>query len=188
MCFFSWPQRYFLLALVTVLAIGDVGLARPVGRGVRWSGSRLGVNYGYFAGPYRGGYGRGYGNYYGYWPSYYGGGYAYPAYVPQNAPAYVNEQRSYYPPPQPATPAPATATIELYVPANAEVWFQGKETRMTGTLRRFVTPPLNPGVDYSYELRVRWTDASGEVQDQTREVVAQAGRQVILNFQDASKK
>lgn len=193
MCSMSCSQRYFLLALVTVLAVGDISLAGPFGRGGRRSYNavnNLGVDYGSFAGPYRGGYGRGYRNY-GYGPGYYYGDYSYPVYnsVPSYAPPPpVNEQRSYYPPAQPATPAPTTATIELYVPASAEVWFQGKKTSQTGTLRHFVTPPLSPGTDYSYELRARWTDSSGQVQDQTQEVTVQAGRQVILNLQEAPKK
>jgi uncharacterized protein (TIGR03000 family) len=185
--------RTFVLALMTVLVVGETALARPWARvaGGRRSWNRvndLGVDTGAFAGPYRGGQGRPYGNYY--WPSYYGG-YAYPVYgdaAPSYAPAPVYQQRSYYPPPQPATPAPATATIELYVPANAEVWFQGRKTNQTGTLRRFVTPPLNADAASSYELKVRWKDADGQVQEQTRDVTVQPGSQIVLNLQEAPRQ
>jgi uncharacterized protein (TIGR03000 family) len=179
----------FWLALVIALAIGDTCLAAGWGgggggRAGGWFGSQfnsLGVNYGYYGGPYRGGYGTGGGGL----GLGYGGDTYYPPSSGQGAPA--NDQRA-YPPPQPATPQPATATIELYVPENAEVWFQGRKTNLTGTLRRFITELLPPGVDYAYELRVRWTDANGQVQDQTRQVIAQAGRQLILNLQEATKK
>jgi uncharacterized protein (TIGR03000 family) len=178
-------RRCCLLALAATLALADLSLAGPFGRGGRVS--NVGVDYGFFRGPYRGGYGgRGNGN--GYAPSYYDGfDYGPQYYYPPPPPQTGEEQRSYYPP-QPATPQPATATIELYVPANAEVWFQGRKTTQTGTLRRFITTPLPPGVDYSYEMQVRWTDANGQVQEQTRQVVAQAGRQVIVNLQEAPKK
>jgi len=168
-----------LLTLATLLTLSDVSVA---GRG----GGRIGVNYGYFRGAYRGGDGgRGWNN--GYWPGFYGG-YDY-GYVPSYYPP-PDDQRSYYPPPQAAVPppAPATATIELYVPPSAEVWFQGKKTTQTGTLRRFVTPPFSPGTTFTYELRIRYTDASGEVQDQTRSVTVQPGQQLILNLQEAPKK
>jgi uncharacterized protein (TIGR03000 family) len=180
----SCLQRSFLLALATVLAIGDVCLAGPPGGGGGFFGGRfnsLGVNYGYFTGPYRGGYGNGSGGGLG----LYGGD----TYVPPANPAPpANDQRPSSPPPQATLPPPTTATIDLYVPENAEVWFQGKKTSLTGTLRRFITEPLTPSYDYGYELRVRWTDAKGAVKDQTRQVIAQAGRQVIINLQNASNK
>jgi uncharacterized protein (TIGR03000 family) len=182
----SFMSRCHVLALVTLLAVSDFCLAG------RFGGGRTGVNYGYFPGRYRGGYGGRYWNN-GYWPGYYGGydyGYVPSYYPPTYYPQPTDEQRSYYPPAQPAIqpPAPATATIELYVPPSAEVWFQGKKTTQTGTVRRFVTPPFSPGTTFTYDVRIRWTDANGEVQDETRNVTVTPGQQLILNFQEAPKK
>jgi len=85
--------------------------------------------------------------------------------------------RSFYPP---GTNLPAT--IELNVPADAQVWFNGQATTQTGTARRFVTPPLNPESDYSYELKVRY-NKDGEPKEETRTISVVAGglRQVNLN-------
>jgi len=78
--------------------------------------------------------------------------------------------RSYYPPNASSLPA----TIELVVPADAQVWFNGQATAQTGTVRRFVTPPLNPDNDYSYELKVRWSK-DGQPTEETRTITVVAG-------------
>jgi uncharacterized protein (TIGR03000 family) len=80
------------------------------------------------------------------------------------------DYRSYYPPNAAALPA----TIELVVPANAQVWFNGQATAQTGTVRRFVTPPLNADNDYSYELKVRW-DKDGQPAEESRTITVVAG-------------
>lgn len=195
-------HRSALLAVLTLLIASDAGLAAPRGRAIgRWRSNYnydpvrdLGVDTGAFSGPYQGGgYGPLYRNY-NYWPNYYYGGYGYPVYPDPSSPGYstpsapVTEQRSYYPPQQPVAPAPTTATIDLYVPASAEVWLNGQKTNQSGTLRRFVTPPLNANAHSTYELRVRYTGQDGKVVDETREVAVEAGQQVVLNLQPAPKK
>ena len=45
---------------------------------------------------------------------------------------------------------------------------------LAGTVRRFVTPPLNPDNDYSYELKVRW-DKDGQPTEETRTISVVAG-------------
>jgi uncharacterized protein (TIGR03000 family) len=54
------------------------------------------------------------------------------------------------------TPAEASARFDLTVPEGAEVWFDGAKTTQTGSLRRFVTPPLTAGRKHTYEVRVAW--------------------------------
>jgi len=51
--------------------------------------------------------------------------------------------------------ADTSAHITLRVPADAQVWFDGKATKQTGTLRQFNSPPLTPGKKFVYEVRVR---------------------------------
>lgn len=200
-------MRYFILAALGLVLATEVSQAAP--RGVR-GGFRYGANtynpvrdlgsdIGAFSGPYRGGYGGrpyyyGYGNY----PYGYYGGFSYPVYDstfygPSYVPAApVAEQRSFYPPqeqqPAAAAPAATTATIDLYVPADAEVWLNGQKTNKTGALRRFVTPPLNASVHSTYEVRVRYTGQDGKEVDETREIEVEPGRQVLLNMQPAPKK
>jgi uncharacterized protein (TIGR03000 family) len=48
------------------------------------------------------------------------------------------------------------AHISLRVPADAQVWFDGKLTKQTGTQRLYDSPPLPPGKKFRYEVRVRW--------------------------------
>jgi uncharacterized protein (TIGR03000 family) len=97
----------------------------------------------------------------------------------------VEDYSSYYPPaagdvvqppvPQSATPAQQdnAAHLMVYVPANAQLWFNGTPTQLTGTQREFFSPPLTPGQMYHYEIRARWME-NGRPVDVTRTVAVQA--------------
>jgi len=76
----------------------------------------------------------------------------------------------------------ATASIEMTVPANAEVWLDGQKSQQTGTARAFVTPPLERGQTFRYDLRVRWTAPGDIVVDVTRPIQVQGGRQTTVGF------
>jgi uncharacterized protein (TIGR03000 family) len=56
-------------------------------------------------------------------------------------------------------------TITVRVPANAEVWMQGKKMSETGTERRFTLPALDPQATYDYDVRVTWSDNGRKVSD-----------------------
>jgi uncharacterized protein (TIGR03000 family) len=73
------------------------------------------------------------------------------------------------------------AVIRLRVPANAQVWFDNKPTSLTGALRRFFSEGLQPGKDYSYQIRVRWTEG-GRAVEQTRKITFRSGDQLTLNL------
>lgn len=45
-----------------------------------------------------------------------------------------------------------TVTLEVYLPKNAQLLIEGQDTRSTGTMRRFVSPPLAPG-KYIYTVK-----------------------------------
>jgi uncharacterized protein (TIGR03000 family) len=77
-----------------------------------------------------------------------------------------------------------TARIQLRVPANAQVWFDGDKTSQTGNLRPFITPDLKPGVDYAYEIRVRWME-EGQTREQKRKVTFRSGDRLTLNLTQA---
>ena len=49
-----------------------------------------------------------------------------------------------------------TARVEVRLPADAELWFEGQKTAQTGTDRSFHSPELQPGQDYVYNVRARW--------------------------------
>jgi uncharacterized protein (TIGR03000 family) len=80
----------------------------------------------------------------------------------------------------------ATARITMMVPGNAEVWFNGVQTRATGSVREYQSPPLVPGDRYAYEIRARWNDNGREV-TQTQRVQVTAGSRVQVNFPVPSK-
>ena len=78
--------------------------------------------------------------------------------------------------------APSPATIEVLVPANAQIFIDGVKTTQSGSSRSFVTPALAPGKTFSYEMRVHWTAADGLTVDLTRTVHVKAGRETKVGF------
>src|SRR5260370_27645314 len=50
------------------------------------------------------------------------------------------------------------ALIDVLVPADAEIWFDGAKTVQNGEFRQFVSPPLMPGHDFFYEIKARWME------------------------------
>jgi len=65
--------------------------------------------------------------------------------------------------------------VNVTVPADAAVWFDGAPTTTTGTVREFVTPPLTPGNHYTYTVRARWMDRGQEVTQTQRVTVTLGG-------------
>jgi uncharacterized protein (TIGR03000 family) len=66
-------------------------------------------------------------------------------------------------PPAAAAPSAPVAEIDLTVPADADVWFQGIKVKQTGTVRFLVTPPLKSGRSYNYEVRATYSENGREV-------------------------
>jgi uncharacterized protein (TIGR03000 family) len=75
----------------------------------------------------------------------------------------------------------STAYIDVRVPANAELWFEGVKTRQKGQLRRFVSPPLTPGRRFTYNLRATWK-VNGKKVTERRRIVVRAGDWVSLDW------
>jgi uncharacterized protein (TIGR03000 family) len=76
----------------------------------------------------------------------------------------------------------SSAEMVLRIPPGAEVWFNGtKALSQTGSVRPFVTPALEPGWDYAYEVRVRWRE-NGRPVEQTRHILVRAGDRLALNL------
>jgi hypothetical protein len=135
-------------------------------------GSGLG---GYGLGGY--GYGGGYGS--GYGSGYYGGNSYY-----NTAP--VQDYQSFYPPSDNGGSIPAYSEngrgrIEVHVPANAQIIWNGAPSALTGPTRAYLTLPLGPaGATHTFEAR--WTDANGQVVSQTRTVQAMPNQAVTVDF------
>jgi uncharacterized protein (TIGR03000 family) len=187
-----------------MLMTPGISSAQRRGGGGGWSGGGAWRGGGW--GGYRGGYGgyRGYGGYGGYWGGFwpgfglgyasgyrgYGYGYNYPSeygayyYEPSYASVEPSATPSYYysPPDTAADVNPNVASIEVRVPVNAEIWFEGEKTSQTGAVRHFQSPELQPGKTFTYDVRARWTDAAGKEVDRTKQVKVQAGARVGVDF------
>jgi uncharacterized protein (TIGR03000 family) len=92
-----------------------------------------------------------------------------------------SQVRRYFPERE-VTPDPNSATMNVRVPADAAIWFQGAKTGQRGEERTFVSPPLEPGRAYTYEVRARWNQDGKEV-EQTRQVRVRAGETVKVDFE-----
>jgi uncharacterized protein (TIGR03000 family) len=127
-----------------------------------------------------------YGGYYGAWPSYYSS-YPYSSYSDYypdayssdwSSPAYDSGYYGYY---GDVTSSDARALINLSVPADAEIWFEGSKMTSTGSVREYQSPPLEPGGRYTYDIRARWEENGHEV-TQTQQIEVTAGTRVDVHF------
>src|SRR5262249_55373084 len=84
-----------------------------------------------------------------------------------------------------ASPTDKPARIEISLPADADLWFDGTKTRQTGSARQFVTPPLAAGQEYSYEVMATWKD-KGQAVTETRRVTVRAGDRTTVSFAKTS--
>jgi uncharacterized protein (TIGR03000 family) len=84
----------------------------------------------------------------------------------------------------PQVDLPALAVVEVLVPADAEVSFFGQKTERQGGVRRFVTPPLEPGKVYYYDIQVRWRENGRELV-RNRSVAVTAGARQSVDFRTA---
>lgn len=75
-----------------------------------------------------------------------------------------------------------TALVTVRVPdPNAEVWIEGQRTQQRGASREFVSPPLNPDKNYTYEIRARWTENGRDV-ERTKSVPVRANGTATVDF------
>jgi uncharacterized protein (TIGR03000 family) len=184
--------------------------AQQVRVGVGVSSGRGGYGgYGGYYGGY-GPYNRGYGYYGGYgYPrsgvsvgiglgaaSFYAPGYGYAPlytnryytpYVPVYVPYSTESSATYIVQPPPAQypvtdqTADSGVRIEVRVPANAQVLFDGAATTQTGPVRRFVSPALTPGHDYLYTISATWTENNQPV-TQARKLTVRAGGSYVVDL------
>jgi uncharacterized protein (TIGR03000 family) len=156
--------------------VGGLGLA-GFGLGLG-AGLGLGLGAGGF-GLGGGGYGLG-GGYGPYLP--YGGGYGGgPSVVVVNPPA-APPAAPGAPPAQTQPPPDNAAHLQLVVPANAEVLFDGEKTTQAGPTREFVSPPLTSGKVFNYTITVRYTDAEGKPVNDKRVIYVRANDWFRIDF------
>ena len=97
------------------------------------------------------------------------------------ASAPITRSQSYYYAPAETSPVNNTVTLNLTVPADAKIWIEGSPTAVGGSLRQFVSPPIQPGHDYTYHIQVSWTQDGREVTSK-REFPVHAGDVINLSF------
>lgn len=73
------------------------------------------------------------------------------------------------------------ATLIVRVPAEAQLIIGSQSTSQTGRERRFVSPELVPGYDYSYQLEASWVENGREKKAQ-RTVRFRPGETAVVDF------
>jgi len=78
-----------------------------------------------------------------------------------------------------------TATLNVRLPAQAELYIQDKKMGQTGVNRTFVTPPLAEGQTYLYRIKAVWS-ANGYERVVKRTVIVAAGDHASLSILGAA--
>jgi len=140
---------------------GPSGVGIGIGVNSGYGVNRYGVNNGYYSQP----------NIIGGTTSTYQGYQSY--YPPTDVGAPVNYTNS--------TPNDGRGRIVVNVPANAQVFWNGSQSTLTGSTRLYGTLPLSP--DGSVQrFEARWTGSDGQPVAQTREVRAMPNATVTVDF------
>jgi uncharacterized protein (TIGR03000 family) len=84
-------------------------------------------------------------------------------------------------------PSDNVALVDVHLPSDANLWFEGVRMTQGGTTRRFVSPPLVRGQGYTYEVRASWTENGQEVA-RDRTVRVQAGERVDVDLRSATPR
>ncbi|HZY86783.1 MAG TPA: TIGR03000 domain-containing protein [Gemmataceae bacterium] len=194
-----WFAAATAAALALLLVAVDSASAQRFGRrggggygGYGGWGNYGGYNNGWgygsgYGGMGYGGYGWGNSGYYR--PGYggYGNSYFAPGYVSSGTPVLPGNTTSFYYAPGAqlggagAAADPNAAVIDVRVPADAQVWFDGDATQQRGGDRLFTSPALEPGKNYHYDVKVRWTQ-NGKPVERTRRVDVRAGQHTTVDF------
>jgi uncharacterized protein (TIGR03000 family) len=163
---------------------GGIGFGYGYGYGLPYYGSGYGLGFGF--GPGFGGLGM-YGSYF---PTYTAGpAVALPSVavpgdaVPGGAAPGALPPGAVPPTPDGSQPPPDNAVhLQLVVPENAQVFFDGSQVVQTGTIREFVSPPLPAGKTFTYKVSVRYRDAAGKPVDDTRDIQVRANDWFRIDF------
>lgn len=84
--------------------------------------------------------------------------------------------------PLPAVPPlPQPATLLVYLPANSTLTIDDQPTTSTSAVRRFVTPPLEPGKTFHYTLTAQAT-RGGQTVTVRQKVQVRAGEETTVSM------
>ena len=76
----------------------------------------------------------------------------------------------------------APVYLRVSLPESATLTVEGVKTTETGGLRMFVSPPIDPGYDYVYDVTATWKEGDKEV-TRTKKVHVAPGNQFNVDFQ-----
>lgn len=99
---------------------------------------------------------------------------------PQSSQPQTIGYRAYYRVPTPDAPA-GTVLLNVRVPQAAQIWIEGDKTQQTGQLRSFVSPPLEQGKHYTYQVKAEWTE-NGQKIVRNRKIMVHAGEAVDIDL------
>ena len=81
------------------------------------------------------------------------------------------------------------AMLTVRVHPDAKLTVDGAETKQTGAVRRFYSPPLEPGKNYSYTLVAEWMPGNNyETYVVTRKVKVEPGKEVEVDMRKMDPK
>jgi uncharacterized protein (TIGR03000 family) len=67
-----------------------------------------------------------------------------------------------------------TVALVAHLPPDAQIWIDDFQSKQKGEVRQYESPPLKPGVDYRYTVRVNWVE-DGRLVSQARVLQVHAG-------------
>jgi uncharacterized protein (TIGR03000 family) len=79
----------------------------------------------------------------------------------------------------------ASATIQVRLPADARLTFDGEPTRSTSADRAFITPPLESGKEFHYTLRAEFVRDGANVTIERR-IAVRAGQETTVSLNPPS--
>jgi uncharacterized protein (TIGR03000 family) len=79
------------------------------------------------------------------------------------------------------------ATVIVKLPADAQLFAEGRPLSLTSGERRFTTPPLPTEREAVYNFRIEYT-RDGETVSQSKKVTVRAGSVAVLEFNDLTAK
>jgi uncharacterized protein (TIGR03000 family) len=83
---------------------------------------------------------------------------------------------------EPPRAADRPATIDVWLPADATLTFNGTPTTSTSAYRAFVTPPLPAGKTFYYTLKAQVVRGGKTMTEQQR-IAVRAGQGSVVSFQ-----
>lgn len=104
-----------------------------------------------------------------------------PALVPVNPVGSDPAVQQPIPAPTPAPTGASPVHVTVRVPDGAQVWVADAPSNQIGPAQEFVSPPVEPGVDYTYVVRATWAE-NGQPVSRTKRVTVRAGDRVTVDM------